>query len=111
MTEPFSEKEMQAIYLRVIQEFKYKKLEIDKKLDEIVNKKITKIEKDCKKFKEGILYFGNGYNNAPSCDSFGQNFSKSRQLATNRFEKKKKIDVSFFPLSLFCKYQTCVSLK
>ena len=61
MTEPFSEKEMQAIYLRVIQEFKYKKLEIDKKLDEIVNKKIAKIEKDCKKFKDGILYFGNGY--------------------------------------------------
>ena len=26
-------------------------------------------------------------------------------------KKKKKIDVSFFPLSLFCKYQTRVSLK
>ena len=25
--------------------------------------------------------------------------------------KKKNIDVSFFPLSLFCKYQTRVSLK
>ena len=61
MTESFSDKEMQALYLRVIQEFKYKQLEIDKKLDEIVNKRISKIEKDCKKFKEGILYFGNGY--------------------------------------------------
>ena len=61
MTESFSEKEMQVLYLRVIQEFKYKKLEIDKKLDEIVNKKITKIEKDCKKFKDAIIYFGNGY--------------------------------------------------
>ena len=61
MTESFSENEMQVLYLRVIQEFKYKKLDIDKKLDEIVNKKITKIEKDCKKFKGAILYFGNGY--------------------------------------------------
>ena len=25
--------------------------------------------------------------------------------------KKKIIDVFFFPLSLFCKYQTCISLK
>ena len=25
--------------------------------------------------------------------------------------KKKNIDVSFFPLSLFCKYQTRISLK
>ena len=61
MTESFSEKEMQVLYLRVIQEFKYKKLEIDKKLDEIVNKKIAKIEKDCKKFKGSILYFYNDY--------------------------------------------------
>jgi len=61
MTKPFSDKKMQAFYLKVIQEFKYKQLEIDKKLDQIVNKRITKIEKDCKKFKEGILYFGNGY--------------------------------------------------
>ena len=50
MTEPFSDKEMQALYLRVIQEFKFKQLEIDKKLDEIVNKRITKIEKGCKTF-------------------------------------------------------------
>ena len=55
MTESFSDKEMQALYLRVIQEFKYKQLEIDKKLDEIVNKRISKIEKDCKKFKEGFF--------------------------------------------------------
>ena len=61
MTEPLTDNEMQVLYLRVIQEFKFKQLEIDKKLDEIVNKRITKIEKDCKKFKEGILYFGNGY--------------------------------------------------
>ena len=33
MTEPFSDKEMQALYLRVIQEFKFKQLEIDKKLE------------------------------------------------------------------------------
>jgi hypothetical protein len=61
MKKPLSDKQMQALYLRVIQEFKYKKLEIDKKIDEIVNKRITKIEKDCKKFKDGIIYLSNGY--------------------------------------------------
>jgi len=61
MTETLSKEEFQALYLKIVQDFKYKKLEIDKKLDEIVNRKITKIEKDCKKFKEASIYFGNGH--------------------------------------------------
>ena len=63
MTEKLSEKEIQALSLRVIQEFKYKKLEIDKKLDEIVNKKIPQLEKDFKKNKKkgGFPYFNGAY--------------------------------------------------
>ena len=45
----------------LLEDFKYKKLEIDKKLDEIVNKKIIQIEKDYKKFKNYTSYFNNGY--------------------------------------------------
>ena len=56
-----TEQQLQGLYYLIIQEFKYKKLEIEKKLDGVVNKKITKIEKDCKKFKDASIYFGNGY--------------------------------------------------
>ena len=63
MAEPLSEKQLQALYLRVVQEFKYKKLEIDKKLDEIVNKKIPQLEKKTikNKKKEGFPYFNGAY--------------------------------------------------
>ncbi len=49
MTETLSKEEFQALYLKIVQDFKYKKLEIDKKLDEIVNRKITKIDFDNQK--------------------------------------------------------------
>ena len=61
MLKELPNEQLNVISLCFVQDFKYKKLEIDKKLDEIVNKKITKIEKDCKKFKDAIIYFGNGY--------------------------------------------------
>ena len=43
--------------LSLIEDFKYKKLEIDKKLDEIVNKKIIQIKKESEKIKTGFVYF------------------------------------------------------
>ena len=52
---------LQKLHLSLLEDFKYKKLEIDKKLDEIVNKKIIQIEKDCKKFKNATIYFNNGH--------------------------------------------------
>ena len=52
---------LQKLHLSLLEDFKYKKLEIDKKLDEIVNKKIIQIEKDCKKFKDATIYFNNGH--------------------------------------------------
>ena len=61
LNEQISDELLPKFSLSLIQDYKYKKLEIDKKLDEIVNKKIIQIEKDCKKFKDGIIYFGNGY--------------------------------------------------
>ena len=61
MLKELPNEQLNVISLCFVQDFKYKKLEIDKKLDEILNKKITKIEKDCKKFKDAIIYFGNGY--------------------------------------------------
>jgi len=50
---------LQKLHLSLLEGFKYKKLEIDKKLDEIVNKKIIQIEKDYKKFKNATIYFDN----------------------------------------------------
>ena len=61
MLKELPNEQLNLISLCFVQDFKYKKLEIDKKLDEIVNKEITNIEKDCKKFKDAIIYFGNGY--------------------------------------------------
>ena len=61
INEQISDELLPAFSLSLIQDFKYKKLEIDKKLDEIVNKKIIQIEKDCKKFKDATIYFGNGH--------------------------------------------------
>ena len=61
INEQISDELLPAFSLSLIQDFKYKKLEIDKKLDEIVNKKIIKIEKDNKKFKDATIYFGNGH--------------------------------------------------
>ena len=51
MTETLSKEEFQALYLKIVQDFKYKKLEIDKKLDEseidrkiIIKKEIDKLD-------------------------------------------------------------------
>ena len=61
LNEQISDELLPKFSLSLIADFKYKKLEIDKKLDEIVNKKIIQIEKDCKKFKDATIYFGNGH--------------------------------------------------
>ena len=61
LNEQISDELLPKFSLSLIQDYKYKKLEIDKKLDEIVNKKIIQIEKDCKKFKDATIYFGNGH--------------------------------------------------
>ena len=61
LNEQISDELLPTFSLSLIQDYKYKKLEIDKKLDEIVNKKIIQIEKDCKKFKDATIYFGNGH--------------------------------------------------
>ena len=45
----------------LLADFKYKKLAIDKKLDEIINKKFIEIEKAAKKNKNASIYFQNGY--------------------------------------------------
>ena len=49
LNEQISDELLPTFSLSLIQDYKYKKLEIDKKLDEIVNKKIIQIEKDYKK--------------------------------------------------------------
>lgn len=61
LNEQITDELLPTFSLSLIEDFKYKKLEIDKKLDEIVNKKIIQIEKDCKKFKYGSLYMNHGY--------------------------------------------------
>ena len=65
MLKELPDEKLQLISLCFIQDFKYKKLEIDKKLDEIVNKKIIQIEKDFKRNKNknqgGFPYFNGAY--------------------------------------------------
>ena len=44
MLKELPNEQLNLISLCFVQDFKYKKVEIDKKLDEIVNKKLNKIE-------------------------------------------------------------------
>jgi hypothetical protein len=61
LNEQISDELLPKFSLSLIADFKYKKLEIDKKLDEIVNKKIIQIKKESEKIKTGFVYFNAAY--------------------------------------------------
>ena len=61
LSEQLSDDVLPVFCLSLLQEYKYKKLEIDKRLDEIINVKINQIEKDTKKVRDKSLYLGNAY--------------------------------------------------
>ena len=63
LNEQISDELLPTFSLSLIQDYKYKKLEIDKKLDEIVNKKIIQIKKEFENNKEkgGFPYINGVY--------------------------------------------------
>ena len=63
LNEQISDELLPKFSLSLIQDYKYKKLEIDKKLDEIVNKKIDQLKKEFEHNKEngGFPYMNGAY--------------------------------------------------
>ena len=61
LNEQISDELLPKFCSSLLADFKYKKLAINKKLDEIINKKFIEIEKTGKKNKNASIYFQNGY--------------------------------------------------